>query len=72
MQKYIHLTFQIGFKTEDKAEEIQEVGEAKHGGRIYVTSLFPFWVETFSIWLIYSSDSGPQLLIVNRLGMGMG
>lgn len=34
MQKYIHLTFQIGFKTEDSIKKIQEAGEAKHGGRI--------------------------------------
>lgn len=33
---------------------------------------FPFWVETFRVWLIYSSDSGPQLGILSRLGVGMG
>lgn len=31
---------------------------------------FPLWVETFSVWLMYSSDSGPHLLILSRLGWG--
>lgn len=33
---------------------------------------FPFWVETFSVWLIYSSDPGLQLVILSRLGVGVG
>lgn len=60
MQKYIHLTFQIGFKTEDSTEKIQEVGEENMAGG--------FMGGTLSVWLTYSSDSGPQLLmILNRL-----
>lgn len=42
------------------------------GAGFHVTSLLPFWVEPFHVWLMYSSDSGPRLLILSRLGVGMG
>ena len=32
----------MGFQTEHSTEKVQEVAEAKHGERFYVTSLFSF------------------------------
>ena len=41
----------------------------KIGGGFHITSLFPFLGEN-SVWLIYSSHPGPQLVILSRLEVG--